>query len=54
MISWFVNIKLTCVFYLLQHPGGEETLDEVAGRDGTKDFLDVGHSQEARYVFVIC
>ncbi|XP_065363063.1 cytochrome b5 isoform X2 [Calliphora vicina] len=33
-----------------EHPGGEETLDEVAGRDGTKDFIDVGHSQEAREI----
>ncbi|XP_073830303.1 cytochrome b5 [Musca autumnalis] len=31
-----------------EHPGGEETLDEVAGRDATQDFIDVGHSQEAR------
>lgn len=37
----------TCLFHT-QHPGGEETLDEVAGRDGTKEFIDVGHSQEAR------
>lgn len=37
-------------FQLIQHPGGEDTLDEVAGRDATKDFIDVGHSQEARYV----
>ncbi|TMW51249.1 hypothetical protein DOY81_003680 [Sarcophaga bullata] len=33
-----------------EHPGGEETLDEVAGRDGTKDFIEVGHSQEAREI----
>ncbi|XP_053951970.1 uncharacterized protein LOC129237424 isoform X2 [Anastrepha obliqua] len=31
-----------------EHPGGEETLDEVAGRDATREFVDVGHSQEAR------
>uniref|UniRef100_A0A1L8EEG3 Cytochrome b5 n=1 Tax=Haematobia irritans TaxID=7368 RepID=A0A1L8EEG3_HAEIR len=33
-----------------EHPGGEESLDEVAGKDGTKDFLEVGHSQEAREI----
>ncbi|XP_037934651.1 cytochrome b5 isoform X2 [Teleopsis dalmanni] len=31
-----------------EHPGGEETLDDAAGRDATKDFEDVGHSSEAR------
>ncbi|XP_028893828.1 uncharacterized protein LOC105208699 isoform X3 [Zeugodacus cucurbitae] len=31
-----------------EHPGGEETLDDVGGRDGTRDFDDVGHSQEAK------
>ncbi|XP_036215472.1 cytochrome b5 isoform X2 [Bactrocera oleae] len=31
-----------------EHPGGEEALDEVGGRDATRDFQDVGHSQEAK------
>ncbi|XP_018784322.1 PREDICTED: cytochrome b5 isoform X1 [Bactrocera latifrons] len=31
-----------------EHPGGEDTLDEVGGRDATRDFQDVGHSQEAK------
>lgn len=38
------NLEIIC----LQHPGGEDSLKSVAGRDGTKEFIDVGHSQEAR------
>ncbi|XP_030381649.1 cytochrome b5 isoform X1 [Scaptodrosophila lebanonensis] len=34
--------------FLNEHPGGEDSLLSVAGRDGTKDFIDVGHSQDAR------
>ncbi|XP_032308880.1 cytochrome b5 isoform X2 [Drosophila ananassae] len=36
--------------FLHEHPGGEETLIDVAGRDGTKAFNDVGHSSEARQI----
>ncbi|XP_017028893.1 cytochrome b5 isoform X1 [Drosophila kikkawai] len=36
--------------FLLEHPGGEDSLLEVAGRDGTKEFNDVGHSSEAREI----
>eukprot|EP00871_Galdieria_phlegrea_P004568 jgi/Galph1/5111/GphlegSOOS_G3730.1 len=31
-----------------EHPGGEEVLLEVAGRNATREFEDVGHSDEAR------
>ena len=31
--------------FLKEHPGGEEVLLELAGKDGTKCFDDIGHSQ---------
>jgi cytochrome-b5 reductase len=36
--------------YTLDHPGGVESLVEVAGQDATTAFEDVGHSDEAREV----
>ncbi|KAJ2951472.1 hypothetical protein O0L34_g13623 [Tuta absoluta] len=34
--------------FLSEHPGGEDTLLEVAGSDATQAFEDVGHSDDAR------
>ncbi|KAI5206947.1 hypothetical protein AUEXF2481DRAFT_42345 [Aureobasidium subglaciale EXF-2481] len=36
--------------YTLDHPGGLESLVEVAGQDATQAFEDVGHSDEAREI----
>eukprot|EP01132_Coremiostelium_polycephalum_P009673 gene9673-11858_t len=33
--------------FLDDHPGGADDLINVAGRDGTNEFLDVGHSNDA-------
>ncbi|KOX74310.1 Cytochrome b5 [Melipona quadrifasciata] len=33
--------------FLKEHPGGEEVLLELAGKDSTKCFDDIGHSLEA-------
>ncbi|XP_045774228.1 nitrate reductase [NADH] 2-like [Maniola jurtina] len=34
--------------FLEEHPGGEESLLDVAGKEATQDFEDVGHSDDAR------
>ncbi|XP_076233182.1 cytochrome b5 isoform X2 [Calliopsis andreniformis] len=34
--------------FLNEHPGGEEVLLELGGRDGTEPFEDIGHSSDAR------
>lgn len=34
--------------WLNDHPGGDDVLLDLAGRDATREFEDVGHSSEAR------
>ena len=33
--------------YLEQHPGGSDILLDLAGKNATKEFIDVGHSSQA-------
>ncbi|XP_059620413.1 cytochrome b5-like [Phlebotomus argentipes] len=33
-----------------EHPGGEEILRDMAGKDATEEFEDVGHSADARSI----
>lgn len=33
--------------FLSQHPGGEEVLMDMAGKDATTEFEDIGHSNDA-------
>lgn len=34
--------------FLQDHPGGEDILVDSSGRDATREFEDVGHSEDAR------
>ncbi|CAN8067938.1 unnamed protein product [Agarophyton chilense] len=34
--------------WLSEHPGGDDVLLDLAGRDATREFEDVGHSSDAR------
>ena len=41
------NKVLDVTKFLKEHPGGEQTLLDWAGKDGTEAFDEVGHSQDA-------
>ncbi|KAJ6675911.1 CYTOCHROME B5 [Salix viminalis] len=47
---WFVinGRVLDVTKFLNEHPAGEEVLIEVAGKDATKQFDNIGHSKEAQ------
>lgn len=47
---WMVidNKVYDATSFLLEHPGGEDIMLDSSGRDATREFEDVGHSQEAR------
>ncbi|GAB2265019.1 Cytochrome b5 isoform E [Dionaea muscipula] len=36
--------------FMVDHPGGDDVLISATGKDGTKDFEDVGHSLSAREI----
>ena len=38
--------------FLDEHPGGEEVILDVGGRFGSEPFEDVGHSEDARQVYL--
>nr|CCA14408.1 cytochrome b5 putative [Albugo laibachii Nc14] len=37
-----------CTLFLDDHPGGPETILEMAGKDANEEFEDIGHSSDAR------
>ncbi|XP_051164248.1 cytochrome b5 [Leptopilina boulardi] len=48
--TWLIihNNVYNVTAFLNEHPGGEEVLLELAGKDATESFEDVGHSSDAR------
>lgn len=42
------NVVYDVTKFLDEHPGGHEVLVNVAGKDGSEDFEDVGHSFDAK------
>lgn len=47
--AWIViNDKVYDVTkFLCEHPGGKDVILNIAGRDATEDFDDIGHSSDA-------
>merc|ERR1712178_662537 len=47
--TWIIidNKVLDVTKFLKEHPGGEQTILDWAGKDGTVGFDEVGHSQDA-------
>uniref|UniRef100_A0A182P0W3 Cytochrome b5 heme-binding domain-containing protein n=1 Tax=Anopheles epiroticus TaxID=199890 RepID=A0A182P0W3_9DIPT len=47
--TWIVirDVVYDVTQYMEDHPGGSELITEWAGKDGTKDFDDFGHSSDA-------
>ncbi|KAI9200506.1 hypothetical protein LWI28_009195 [Acer negundo] len=51
---WFVinGRVLNVTKFLELHPGGEEVLIESAGKDATKEFENIGHSNAAKKLLI--
>ncbi|VEN61401.1 unnamed protein product [Callosobruchus maculatus] len=52
--TWLVihNSVYDVTPFLLEHPGGEDSLLEKAGKDATEAFEDVGHTSDAREMMI--
>ncbi|KAH3901408.1 related to Cytochrome b5 [Saccharomycodes ludwigii] len=43
-----INDKVyNCTKFIDEHPGGDEVIIDLAAKDATKDFADIGHSDDA-------